>query len=92
MATITYALLRAYRVAVAERQEIISRNRSNRLRGLPLLPVPPKPEPVCGYAVYIGNVWQYFIPETDRAKADIIASEDPEVAGYTLRKTVCNWA
>jgi hypothetical protein len=91
MAMITRRMLDEYKAACSERQEIISRNRSNRLRGLPLIQVPPKPAPIYGYAVYVGRDWQYFIPETDRDEADRFASEDREVTGYTLKRTVCTW-
>jgi len=45
----TYEEYRAYEM---NRQEIISRNRSRRLRGLPLLPQPPKVAPPKKRVVY----------------------------------------
>ena len=52
-----------------DRDEIISRNRSRRMKGRPSLPVPPKPEPPMGYEIYIDSEWAGFFPRDDKDEA-----------------------
>ena len=65
----------AYQRALAERQRIISDNRSRRMRGLATLPVPPKPEPPLVPVAY----------EPDGTYAGVMRSPDELPPGFTLK-------
>ncbi|TET21430.1 MAG: hypothetical protein E3J71_09485 [Candidatus Stahlbacteria bacterium] len=59
--------IKEYQQLCKERQEIISENRSRRMRkpSLPPLEVPPVPIPPMGYEIYRDGEYEYFDREDD---------------------------
>lgn len=69
-----------------DRDEIISRNRSRRMKGQPPLSVPPKPEQPMGFDIYIDGDWEGFFPKDDKGEAIAEGQEHANGGKVTVKR------
>ena len=86
MRIIAAATMDDYSKLRRDRDEIISLNRSRRMKGKPPLPVPPKPEQPMGFDIYIGGEWEGFFPQDDRGEAIAEGQEHANGGKVTVKR------
>jgi len=77
-----------YRRLQEQRRNMISINRSRRMKGQPPLPVPEMPEAPFGFEVYVDNTFEGFINTQDQNEAlqQAVEATGMPAEKITLRK------